>query len=166
MRALLEGVKSRATASKPAFYIHLSGTATVAQWENLGELHPKVWSDVDDIDAIWSVPDSTVHRNTERLIQEAWSGEGLRVKTAVVCPPIIYGRGTGPGRALSDFYPSFLSGSVKKGATFYLGAGTNIYSRVHVEDVAQVFLKLVESAAVGGEGADWGREVCCFGFYF
>ncbi|KAF4463019.1 hypothetical protein FALBO_10163, partial [Fusarium albosuccineum] len=32
----------------------------------------------------------------------------------------------------------------------------------HVEDVAQVFLKLVEAAAVGGEGAQWNFN----GYYF
>ena len=150
-------MSSRASASLPAFYIHLGGTGIIVKYENLGELHPKVWSDVDDIDAIWSIPEATVHRNTELLIQAAWTER--RVKTAVVCPPIIHGRGSGPGRINSVFYPSLLSASIQTGATFYHGSGTNIYSRVHVADVAQVFLKLVESAAAGGEGADWGREV-------
>lgn len=151
-------MSSRASASQPAFYIHLGGTGIIAQYENLGELHPKVWSDVDNIDAIWSVPEATVHRNTELLIQDAWTER--QVKTAVVCPPIIHGQSTGPGRVDSIFYPLLLSASVETGSTFYLGNGSNIYSRVHVEDVAQVFLKLIESAAVGGEGTDWGREVC------
>lgn len=117
-----------------------------------------MWSDVGDIDALWSVPEHVVHRNTEVLIQRAWeSVTGL--KAAVVCPPIIHGRGTGPGRTDSIYYSSLYSASVETGATFYTGSGSNVYSRVHVEDVAQVFLKLIESAATGGEGTDWGREV-------
>ncbi|KAL1848915.1 hypothetical protein Daus18300_013424 [Diaporthe australafricana] len=160
VNALLAGVSSRAAASLPAFYIHLGGTGIIVQYDNLGELHPKVWSDIDDIDAIWSFPPKTLHRNTELLIQDAWTQR--QVKTAVVCPPIIHGRGTGPGRINSVFYPSLLSASIETGSTFYYGSGTNVYSRVHVDDVAQVFVKLVESAARGGEGADWGRE----GYYF
>lgn len=118
-----------------------------------------MWSDVDDIGAIWSVPDKTVHRNTEILIQKAWEAHGETLKTAVVCPPIIHGRGTGPGRIDSVYYPSLYRASVETGATFYHGSGSNVYSRVHVEDVAQAFLKLIESASRGGQGADWGREV-------
>lgn len=160
VRALLAGVSERAAASLPAFYIHLGGTGIIVQFENLGELHPKVWSDIGDIEGLWSMPEATLHRNTELLIQDAWTGRG--VKTAVVCPPIIHGRGTGPGRTGSIFYPSLLSASIQAGSTFYYGSGTNIYSRVHVDDVAQVFLKLVEAAAKGGEGADWGHD----GYYF
>lgn len=118
-----------------------------------------MWSDVDDVGALWSVPEATVHRNTEILIQNAWEAHGETLKTAVVCPPIIHGRGTGPGRIDSVYYPSLYRASVEAGGTFYHGSGSNVYSRVHVEDVAQAFLKLIESAARGGEGADWGREV-------
>lgn len=159
VKALLAGVTERAAVSLPAFYIHLSGTGIIVEWDNLGELHPKVWSDIDDIDAIWSFPSEKLHRNTESLIQEAWTSHGDRLRTAIVCPPIIHGRGTGTGRIDSGFYTWLYDESVKKGATFYLGSGSNIYSRVHVADVAQVFLKLIESAARGGQGAEWGREV-------
>lgn len=133
------------------------------EWEGLGELHPKVWSDIADIDALWSVPEATLHRNTELLIQKAWedaADAGQRLRTAVVCPPIIHGRGTGPGRVDSVYYQSLYRESAQLGQTFYHGSGSNVYSRVHVEDIAQVFLKLIEAAARGGEGADWGREVC------
>ncbi|UPK92247.1 hypothetical protein LCI18_003182 [Fusarium solani-melongenae] len=162
VKSLIAGVIERAQASKPAFYIHLGGTAIIADYNNLGELSPKVWSDVDDLDAIWSFPAESIHRETEFLIQEAWSKYGDKLKTAVVCPPNMHGKGTGPGRADSFYVPSFWAESLKLGATFYLGSGSNIYSRAHVEDVAQVFLKLVEAAVDGGQGADWGRQ----GYYF
>lgn len=168
VRALLAGCSSRAAASLPASYIHLGGTGIIVEWDGLGELHPKVWSDVSDIGALWSVPEATLHRNTELLIQKAWEdaaargaqGQGQGLRTAVVCPPIIHGRGTGPGRADSVYYKSLVRASAQVGQTFYHGSGSNVYSRVHVEDVAQVFLKLIEAAARGGDGADWGREVC------
>ncbi|KAG8156616.1 hypothetical protein KVR01_013567 [Diaporthe batatas] len=160
VRALLAGASERAAASLPAFYIHLGGTGIIVQYENLGELHPKVWSDIGDIETLWSMPEATLHRNTELLIQDAWTARG--VKTAVVCPPMIHGRGTGPGRTDSMVFPALVSASVQTGSTFYYGSGTNIYSKVHIEDVAQVFSKLVEAAANGGEGADWGHD----GYYF
>ncbi|KAF4459834.1 nucleoside-diphosphate-sugar epimerase [Fusarium albosuccineum] len=160
VKALIAGLLERASASLPAFYIHLGGSAIISQWDNLGELHPKIWSDIDDVDAIWSFPVESIHRNTELLIQEAWSKHGDKLKTAIVCPPNIHGRGTGPIRIDSFYVPSLYAESLKLGATFYLGSGSNIYSRVHIEDVAQVFLRLVEAAADGGQGAEWGRQVC------
>lgn len=105
------------------------------------------------------MPLDAPHRNTEILIQKAWEAHGETLKTAVVCPPIIHGTGTGPGRIDSIYYPAMYQAVVQTGATFYHGSGSNIYSRVHVEDVAQSFLKLIESAARGGQGTDWGREV-------
>ncbi|EEU38636.1 uncharacterized protein NECHADRAFT_82985 [Fusarium vanettenii 77-13-4] len=159
VKALIAGVIERAPASKLAFYIHLGGTAIIADYNNLGELGPKVWSDVDDLDAIWSFPAVAIHRETELLIQEAWTKYGDNLKTAIVCPPNMHGTGTGPGRVDSFYVPSFWSESVKLGAAFYVGSGSNIYSRAHVEDVTQVFLKLVEAAVDGGRGAEWGRQI-------
>ncbi|RSM20140.1 hypothetical protein CDV31_000935 [Fusarium ambrosium] len=162
VKALITGVTERAQASEPAFYIHLGGTGIIAESTNVGELHPKVWSDIDDIDAIWSFPIEAIHRDTELLIQDAWTKYGDKLKTAVVCPPNIHGKGTGPDRTESFYVPYFYAESLKLGSTFYVGSGSNVYSRVHVEDVAQVFLKLVEAAVDGGKGAEWGRE----GYYF
>ncbi|KAI8716794.1 hypothetical protein NCS52_00973800 [Fusarium sp. LHS14.1] len=171
VKALIAGVIERAQASKPAFYIHLGGTAIIADYNNLAELGPKVWSDVDDLDAIWSLPAEAIHRETDPLIQEAWTKYGDNLKTAIVCPPNMHGRGTGPGRVDSFFVPSFWSESVKPGAMFYVGSGSNIYSRAHVEDAAQAFLKLVEAAVDGGQGAERGRQdyvltVGYQGYYF
>ncbi|RSL87098.1 hypothetical protein CEP51_002400 [Fusarium floridanum] len=158
VKALITGVTERAQASEPAFYIHLGGTGIIAESTNVGELHPKVWSDIDEIDAIWSFPIEAIHQDTELLIQDAWTKYGDKLKTAVVCLPNIHGKGTGPGRAESFYVPYFYAESLKLESTFYVGSGSNMYSRVHVEDVAQVFLKLVEAAADGGKGAGWGRE--------
>lgn len=159
VQALLDGLIMRASASLPSFYIHLSGTAIISQWDRLGELDHKVWSDVGDIDAIWSRPAQAIHRGTEALIQKAWTAHGNKIKTAIVSPPNIHGRGTGPGRTDSFFVPAFYKESLKMRATFYLEPSSNMYSTVHVEDVAQVFLKLVEAAAAGGQGAEWGHDV-------
>jgi nucleoside-diphosphate-sugar epimerase len=37
--------------------------------------------------------------------------------------------------------------------------GLNTRSWVHIEDLMQVYLKVVEAAAAGGHGAIWGKEV-------
>jgi nucleoside-diphosphate-sugar epimerase len=148
--------------SGPSFLIHLSGTGIVADWQDqtyLGKLNPKVWSDIDDIDNITSLPDQALHRNVDKIIQEAATANGEKLKTAIVCPPDIYGPGKGPGKTQSVYVPIFLNEIKQVGAAFYAGEGTNTKSWVHIEDLMTVYLKLVEAAVAGGGGGDWGREV-------
>lgn len=76
-----------------------------------------------------------------------------------MCPPDIYGPGRGPGRTRSVFFPQLVDEMKKIGATFYAGEGANTRSWVHIEDLMVVYLKVVEAAVNGGEGADWGKEV-------
>jgi nucleoside-diphosphate-sugar epimerase len=149
--------------SDPSFLIHLGGTGVVADWQDptyLGKLNPKIWSDIDDIDAITSLPDRALHRNVDKIIQEAAAANGEKLKTAIVCPPDIYGPGRGLGRTQSIYIPAYLDEAKLVGAALYAGEGKNTRSWVHIEDLMTVYLKLIEAAVAGGGGADWGREVC------
>lgn len=99
--------------------IHLGGTAIVADWQDptyLGKLNPKAWSDVEDIEAITSLPDRALHRNVDKIVQEAAVTNGDKLKTAIICPPDIYGPGRGPGRTQSVFIPVFYDELRKIGA--------------------------------------------------
>lgn len=159
LRAIIDGLLSRSTTT---FLIHLSGTGIVADWHDptyLGKLNPKIWSDVEDIDEITSRPDGELHRHTDKYIQEMAAKHGDNLKTAIMCPPDIYGPGRGPGKTNSILLSVFLNEIAKIGAPFYTGEGMNTRSWVHVEDLMTVYMKVVEAAANGGEGADWGREV-------
>ncbi|KAF2724255.1 NAD(P)-binding protein [Polychaeton citri CBS 116435] len=168
IRALTAGLLQHSDATgKPSYLIHLGGTGIVADFQDPepnyhGKLNPKVWSDVDDIDAIWSLPDGALHRNVDKIIQETWTQHGDKLKTAIMCPPDIYGRGRGPGRKLSVFTPLFVQEVKETGATFYVNEGANTRSWVHVDDLTTVYLKLVEAAVTGDKNAGWGRE----GYYF
>jgi hypothetical protein len=161
VKALLAGLLRR-SADKPSFYIHLSGMGTLCdQFEgtHFGTLNPKVYSDIDDLDYITSLPDFVWHRITDNVIQTTADAHGEHLKCAIVCPGDVYGKGRGLGRTQSMFLPVFQDEALRLGATFYTGEGTNTRSWVHIEDVVQVFLKLVEAAVAGGGNATWGREV-------
>jgi len=160
VKAVIAGLLRR---DKPSFLIHLSGTGIVSDWlekTHLGTLNPKVWSDIEDLDEITSRPDRELHRMTDKIVLAAAAEHGDQIKSAIICPPDIYGPGRGPGRTRSVYFPEFLKESKQLGATFYGGDGTNTRSWVHIEDLMKVYLKLVEAAAAGGEGADWGAKVC------
>ncbi|KAK5732235.1 hypothetical protein LTR17_010681 [Elasticomyces elasticus] len=162
IKALIAGLLRR---DEPSFLIHLSGTGIVADYRDdtyHGTLNPKIWSDVDDIDAITSMPDIAVHRNVDKIIQNAAAEHGDKLKTAIICPPDIYGPGRGPGGIRSVFFPMFVAEARKVGATFYANDGSNGRSWVHIDDLMAVYMKVVEAAAKGGDGADWGKE----GYYF
>jgi nucleoside-diphosphate-sugar epimerase len=159
LEAIVSGLLSR---SGPSFLIHLSGTGIIADWRDptyLGKLNPKVWSDVDDIDSITSRPDGELHRHTDKFIQESADKHGDKLKTAIMCPPDIYGPGRGPGRTQSVYFPLFWKEIQKNESPFYAGKGTNSRSWVHIEDLMTVYMHVIEAAVAGGEGADWGREV-------
>jgi nucleoside-diphosphate-sugar epimerase len=134
----------------------------VADWRDptyLGKLSPKIWSDIDDLDEITSRPDGELHRNVDKIIQKAASEHGEKLKTAIMCPPDIYGPGRGPGRTQSSHIPAEWNEIQKIGHPFYAGDGTNTKSWVHMDDLMALYLNVVEAAAAGGKGADWGKEV-------
>jgi hypothetical protein len=151
--------------SSPTFLLHLGGTGIVADWKSdthRGELNPKIWSDIDDIDAIWNLPDDALHRNVDKIIQAAAEKHGDKLHTAIICPPDIYGQGFGLARNQSVYFPTLYAESSKLGRTFYASSGTNTRSWVHISDLMTVYTRLVEAAANGGANADWGLK----GYYF
>lgn len=162
IKALIAGLLKR---ESPSFLLHLGGTGVVADWRSddyRGELNPKVWSDIEDVNSIWSLPDNALHRNVDKIIQKAAEQHGDKLKTAIICPPDIYGPGKGLARSQSVYFPTLYAESVKLGHTFYANSGKNSRSWVHINDLMTVYLRLVEAAAKGGDGKDWGKD----GYYF
>jgi nucleoside-diphosphate-sugar epimerase len=143
--------------------IHLSGTGILSDFKDTkeyrGRLNPKVYSDIDSIDDITSRPAGSLHRHTDLLIQETADKHGDKFKAAIVCPPDIYGRGHGPGRNQSVYFPQFIKESRKIGAPFYTNEGSNTRGWVHIDDVMGLYVPLVEAAVAGGGSATWGRQV-------
>lgn len=81
------------------------------------------------------------------------------MKTAIVCPPDIYGHGYGPGRGRTVFFPTFVKESIKAGAPFFMNEGSNTRGWVHISDVTKLYLLLIEAAVSGGGSVTWGKEV-------
>lgn len=150
----------------PSYLIKLSGTGTFYDYpdtkEYLGRYNPKTYSDVEDIDEITSRPDHALHRLTDAIVQDAAVKHGNKLRTAIVCPPDIYGRGRGPGRKLSYYIPWFVEGIRQLNAPFYLNEGSNVRGWVHIDDFTQIYVSLVEAALAGGGPVTWGKQVSSF----
>ncbi|TRX91240.1 hypothetical protein FHL15_007845 [Xylaria flabelliformis] len=146
-----------------SYLIKLSGTGTLYEYpdttEYLGRINPKIYSDIDDIKELVSRPDNALHRRTDAIVFKAAAEHGNRLKTAIVCPPDIYGRGCGPGRRASYYIPWFVEAIKKLGKPFYLQDGSNMRGWVHIDDFVQIYISLVEAAVAGGGSVSWGREV-------
>jgi nucleoside-diphosphate-sugar epimerase len=65
------------------------------------------------------------------------------VRAMVIRPPLIWGHGG------SKQIPAIFDSIEKTGAACYIGAGLNLYSNVHVDDLADVYVRAIERGAAG-----------------
>ena len=162
IKALLKGLAAR-IASKPGFYIHTSGNMLFSypdlDRKTYGEASTKTYNDWEGISEVTLLPDHAPHRVADRIIINA---DGPELKTAIVCPPIIYGQGRGPDNQRSQQVPEMARCTLERKRGFQIGAGMNSMSNVHIYDLSDCYLRLVEAAIEGGRNVTWGRE----GYYF
>ena len=70
------------------------------------------------------------------------------VKSAVLCNTLIYGVGAVPGAA-SVQLPRLIRQAQKSGVMRHVGRGLNIWSNVHVDDVAELYRLALENTPAG-----------------
>jgi nucleoside-diphosphate-sugar epimerase len=122
-------------------------------------VNPKIWSDINDINTLTTMPDWALHRSVEKIIQGAAAEHGDKLKCAIICSSGVYGKGRGLVRTQSLYMPDYYDEIVKLGAAFYTGSGSNRRGWVHINDLMKVYLGLVDAAVQGGGNAVWGVEV-------
>lgn len=161
-RAITQGLAAK---SSPGYLIHVSGTGILlfkdVDRDIFGEEDAEVYDDWDGISKVTSLPDHAPHRNVDKVVIAAGSSNP-NVKTAILCPPCIYGQGRGPSNQTSHQVPELSRATIEQGHGIKVGAGKTFWPAVHVHDLSDASLKLVEAAANNGEPATWGAE----GYYF
>jgi nucleoside-diphosphate-sugar epimerase len=134
--AILEGL---AGSGKP--FLHTSGTSVVGD-KSAGMFSPKIYHEDTPLDPLpEKIQRVAVHRS---VLAAAAQG----VRSVVLCPCLIYGQGRGANPD-SIQVPSLIRQAVKSGTPRYIGDGENIWSTVHIEDVADAYLLALESARAG-----------------
>lgn len=167
VKAIAQGAAEH-TPSHPLYLIHTGGTGVLTLSDQhspaVGIANNKQWDDWEHLSEVTTLPDEAPHRLVDKAVLELGQRHPTSVKTAIVCPPVIFGaaRGRGPcnNRSMQAYWASELVLRRKKG--FVVGKGENTVSAVHVQDVADLFVLLGRAAAAGGGGASWGVE----GYYF
>jgi nucleoside-diphosphate-sugar epimerase len=132
VRGLLRSIESREHG-----FLFTSGTGVLSQRTD------GAWSEDSFAEDDGFIPSRYVGFRlvTETLVREAGSSGAARAM--VVRPPMIWGNG-GSGH-LRIFYGD----AGRNGDVVYLGAGLNLYSNVHVEDLAEVYALALERGTPG-----------------
>jgi nucleoside-diphosphate-sugar epimerase len=147
--AIAKGLQAGHSKEKPGYWIHVSGTNILTWYDNehgrAGEapLPEQKYSDIDGVDKVVNLPDYADHRNVDKIVQAAISDA---VRVAIVCPPTIYGEGSGPVNTRSIQVPDLIKGTLQKGFAPIVGAGETEWDNVHVSDLADLFVRLVDAS--------------------
>jgi nucleoside-diphosphate-sugar epimerase len=126
--------------------------------KTFGEGPAKIYRDIDDIDEIRDI----IQKNADKRVVDHFLLNATGPKTAIVFPPIIYGQGRGPVNQRSIQVPEISRVAIEKRQTFQVGKGESTWSNIHVSDLSDMFVKLVEKAVEGAEGDLWNQN----GLYF
>ena len=127
--------------------------------DNLGEWSEKEYNDWTKVEELTGLPDHAFHRNVDKIVLDAGTKHGDVIKTALVCPPTIYGQGRGPvsgrGRQVYELAKLILDRQYIP----IIGKGKARWNNVHVHDLSDVYLLLVEAAVAGSDDAGlWGAD--------
>jgi nucleoside-diphosphate-sugar epimerase len=114
-----------------------------------GTRSEKIWRDTDT-EALEAIPETALHRKTDIwLLKNSES-----VELCIISPPAIHGRGSGYPE-LSNTHsvqiPFIIAHAIRNKKTFQIGPGENIGSEVHVEDLAQLYVNLLEIYLASGQ---------------
>jgi nucleoside-diphosphate-sugar epimerase len=131
----------RALAGTGKTFIQTSGTSIVADLAD-GEHEGKVYEESTPFQPM-PLRAARVALNTAVLDA---CGQGVRA--IVICPSLIYGKGRGVHRD-SVQVPWLIDVARKHKVGRHIGPGRNIWSSVHIDDLATLYLLAVEQAPAG-----------------
>jgi len=139
-RAAVEAMLPALAGSGKAF-LHTSGSSIVGD-QAWGEAGAKIYED----DTSFAPGPGRVARVAvnRRVLAAARDG----VRAVVISPSLIYGIGRGAHRE-SIQVPRLVALARKYGIARHVGRGENIWSNVHIDDLADLYLRILESAPAG-----------------
>lgn len=145
--------KAKAKSKKRGILVHVSGTQLIES-EPTGKLEDVPEYDDLDIEQIKSIPDSALNCTWYRVVRADLAGE---IVTSIICPGVIFGRGTGPLKTISSQFPNLVRLALKNKRAIYAGEGTNTWSHVHVNDVSDMTVRCMEHNLEARSPAGFGR---------
>jgi hypothetical protein len=153
-KAIAQGLQERAHRNQtPAYWIQVTGATCFATEEiasgRFGYASDAIYDDVKDQANILS----TLRNNSKRVVENTLlSQPPSTVKTALIIGPMIYGVGRGPVHQRSVQAPEIAKATMSLGHGFKLNNGQNIWSNIHVQDIAGLVQSLVYAGIQRKEG--------------
>jgi len=131
-----------ALAGSDKVFIHTSGSSIVSDQAN-GEGSDRIFSEDTEYTPL---PQKQARVEIDnQVIASAKKG----IRSVVVCPCLIYGQGLG-AKSESQQVPMLIDQAIKSGTARCIGRGQNIWSTIHIEDLANLYLTVVKHAPQGG----------------
>ncbi|KZZ94356.1 NAD(P)-binding domain protein [Moelleriella libera RCEF 2490] len=162
--ALLVLQRVEADQETIAYWIQVSGASALAAAEVAspsfvpGSPSSLIFNDDDGVAEIRAHIRKHPKRAVDNYILDVASDESA-IKTALVFPPIIYGKGEGPVNQRSIQIPSLARTTIQLGHGVTVGKGESRWGNIHIGDVGRIFAALAENAAKGLPGDEtWGRS--------
>jgi len=156
-KAVIKGLQARAKgtgATKKSVYIQTSGTG-LATDAPTGEFRDNKILDDASVEDIRNIDPKQPHRDVDLEIFAA-SEEGS-IDTFIVAPSTIYGTGRGPVRNISIQANDLIRVAVKHKQVLQIGAGTNIWDNVHIDDLVDLYVLVLEEALAFKTASPWER---------
>ncbi|KAE8135119.1 NAD(P)-binding protein [Aspergillus pseudotamarii] len=169
-KAIAKGLVQGHSASRPGFWLHTGGTGILTYFDSevkktFGEADDKVFNDLEGINELINLPAAAFHRNVDEIVLNTGIEHADAVKTAIICPPTIYGEGRGPISGRGRQVYELASFVLKEQYCPRIGKGLSRWNNVHVRDLSRVFELLVQAAMDPSSKDDpeiWGAH----GYYF
>ncbi|KAJ5938672.1 hypothetical protein N7466_001806 [Penicillium verhagenii] len=159
IEAIARGLASRST---PGHWIQISGASILSIPDivnkRFGEASGKLYDDVNDASEIRDI----IKHNANTRVADNYLVNLAGPKTALIFPPIIYGQGEGPVNQRSIQIPELSRVAIQTRQTVQVGKGESTWSNIHISDLANVFVGLVEKAVEGDDNSLWNHD----GLYF
>lgn len=166
IKAILRGLEARKSETKP-YYIHTSGASLI--WdEPTGTDDARLWDDVADIAELSSLNERYTHAITDKIVREAAITD---VNISIVSPGFVGGLSPSIEHPTPITTPAILTTARAFNSGFQIAPGLNQSAWIHVMDLADIFLMLVDDALAAGQSKAaaaapwplWGPEAYYFG---
>ncbi|KAG0340646.1 hypothetical protein BG004_006332 [Podila humilis] len=157
VKAILHGLNQprlNDAARKRPILIHTSGTGVLTDNAYGAYVSEDIYYD-NDVRQLSTLAIEQPHRTIDLEIISS-SLVGI-VDTYIVAPPMIFGFGTGPGNRNSIQIPLIIRASLDNGRALQIGKGLSVWNKVHVIDLAHLYILLLERSLKEPQTADRTR---------
>ncbi|KAK8057178.1 hypothetical protein PG996_011115 [Apiospora saccharicola] len=183
LKAVIRGLQGREGSGVKPYYIHTSGAYLICDLREPGGVKSeKVWDDVEDNEQLVSMPDTAVHRVTDKSLHASNSTKPIvklvlsaapHVNVAIMSPAGVTGISPSVGHPLPITMPALFQCVRAFRSAFMIGEGANAVGMIHVRDFARMYMVLIDEALTtlaGDNKADsppppfpiWGEKAYYF----